>query len=264
MTTDRAFLRDQQYRDDTNLNARAALHRRFSVSPQGFTRWLFDALDPPPDARILDVGCGPGFLWRANADRVPGGWEVLLSDFSPGMVRAAREALGAGRFRYELADAAALPHPPGTFDAVVANHMLYRVPDRPRAIAELARVLRPDGALYAATNGTGHLREIGDLVARHGSGLRGEHHAAAFGLENGASQLGTAFATVELRLRENQLEVTDPDAVAAYVLSMVPRERVDVDAIRREVAGVIGREGSLRVETASGLFIARTPIQSSP
>ena len=97
MTTERAYLREVQYRDDSNLNARAELHRRFSVDRRGLQPWTFDQLELPPDGRLLEVGCGPGMLWTANSGRVPEGWRVVLSDFSPGMARAEAAAQAIGR-----------------------------------------------------------------------------------------------------------------------------------------------------------------------
>ena len=44
---------------------------------------------------------------------------------------------------YAVLDLQALPFPEACFDAVIANHMLYHVPDRPRALAEVQRVLKP-------------------------------------------------------------------------------------------------------------------------
>lgn len=152
----------------------------------GFHRWVFDQLDVPSRARLLEVGCGPGHLWAANRERMPAGWEAFLSGFSYGMITAARSRLGAG-FRLEVADAEALPHPSGTFHAAIANHMLYHVQNRPRAIRDLARVLRPDGTLYAVTNGRDHLRELDELVARWLPPCAARERGAAFGLENGAA-----------------------------------------------------------------------------
>ncbi len=128
---DPEYLKTQQYGDAGNLNARAALG---------------------PEARILEVGCGPAQLWRRNLNRLPTGWRVTLTEFSPGVVSAARGALAGHEALFTFAD--------GAFDAVIANYMLYHVPDRPRAFAEIARVLRPGGRLFATTNGPDNLREL--------------------------------------------------------------------------------------------------------
>jgi SAM-dependent methyltransferase len=257
---ERTYLRQVQYRDDSNLNARFELHRRFSVNPGSFHRWVFDQLEAPADARLLDAGCGAGYLWATNADRVPVGWGVLLADFSPGMIAAARQALG-GRCRYLVADVQALPHPCGAFDAALANHMLYHVPDRQLAVRELARVLRPDGVLYAVTNGLGHMRELDELMARFGTSSF-TRHSTLFGLENGAEQLREVFAEVELRRWDDALAITEAEPIVAYVRSMPLGAQVDCGAIQREAAAVIEREGVFRVRKATGLFVARSPIQS--
>src|ERR1700683_2753522 len=64
------------------------------------------------------------------------------------------------------ADITALPFRDGTFDVVLAAHMLYHVPDRPAAVRELRRVLAPGGVCIAVTNGARHLRSLRGLVER--------------------------------------------------------------------------------------------------
>ena len=260
--SDRAYLREVQYRDDTNLNARAALHERFSVNPVGLQRWIFDLLDLPSRAEVLEVGCGPGHLWVANLDRIPPGWRVVLSDFSPGMVGAARRRLGSHRFGFEVADAEVVPHGPGTFDAVIANHLLYHVSNRRRAIAEFSEVLKPDGVLYAVTNGPAHMHEIDNLLTAHSLQAAFDRHSRAFGLETGRDQLRSSFAEVEVQHYEDRLEVTDTDAVVAYVLSMSTGRPVDLGALRRDVGALIERDGCFRVSKATGMFVARSPLSS--
>ena len=88
---------EQQYRDDSNLRARIDLHERFTTATEPWHRWVFDRIDLPPEARILEIGCGPAELWAQNLDRIPAGWELTLADLSPGMVEKAREVLGRPR-----------------------------------------------------------------------------------------------------------------------------------------------------------------------
>ena len=66
-------LRTQQYRDGRNLNARIALHDRFSTNKGSWHRWIFDHFNLPANARILEVGAGVGRLWAENAERIPPG-----------------------------------------------------------------------------------------------------------------------------------------------------------------------------------------------
>ena len=84
--TDQNYLKNDQYRDASNLNVRIALHQRFGTGKIGLHRWAFDQFDLPPDAHVLELGCGPGQLWAENLDRIPAGWQITLSDLSLGMV----------------------------------------------------------------------------------------------------------------------------------------------------------------------------------
>jgi len=257
---DRAHLRAVQYVDDSRFSARFELHRRFGAGPARFHAWVFDQLRLPPDARVLEIGCGPGQFWETNAARVPAGWRLVLTDFSPGMIAAAGRRLG-DRAACAVADAEALPFRAGRFHAAIANHMLYHVPDRRRAARELARVLRPDGVLLAATNGADHLRELDELAARWAPDGRIARSAGAFSLANGAEQLGAGFGRVEMLEQRGELVVTEAEPIAAYVRSMTSVDW-DVEGLRGEAAAVIEREGAFRIRTHAGVFVAGAPIQS--
>ena len=85
----------RQYHNTSNLNARIALHERFSTNSYGLQPWIFRHFDLPDEARILDVGCGPGRLWAENLSRLPQGWSITLTDASPGMVAKAKGSIRA-------------------------------------------------------------------------------------------------------------------------------------------------------------------------
>ena len=149
-STNRTYLL-RQYRDGSNLNARICLHERFSTNGSGFFRWYFDQSGIPDNASVLEVGCGTGQFWLENRDRIPPGWQVVLTDLSRGMVGEAEVALGpvSSNLEFRVADVQDLPFQSDSFDAVLANFMLYHVPDRQRAVAEVRRVLKPGGKFYA-------------------------------------------------------------------------------------------------------------------
>ena len=259
--TDQDYLLSEQYGDADNLNARLALHRRFSTNKRGWMPWAFDQLDLPAHSEILDVGCGPCDLWVENVDRIPGGWHVVLSDFSSGMLEQARKNLrDCDRgFSYWCVDAQAIPFAGERFDAVVANHMLYHVPDRVRAISELHRVLKPGGRLYAATNGHAHLRELREWIARFDPQAAEIDAAIEFGLDRGGvEQLAECFAGVEIRRYPDSLVVTEVEPFVAYVLSTsrAPAIRANLEAFVRQAEHEIMTEGAIRITKDVGLFVA--------
>src|SRR5258708_15703532 len=121
------YLRDEQYRDAGNFSARVELHRRFSTNRGSWQRWVFDHLLAAlgTEAPVLEVGCGPALLWRANLERLPAGWRVMVTDFSAGMIQSVRRALAAhgARLRVGVTDARDPPIAEGRFDAAGAEHM---------------------------------------------------------------------------------------------------------------------------------------------
>lgn len=262
--TDQEYLRTQQYNDAAKLNDRMRLHARFSTNTYPWQRWVFEQLGLPADARVLEAGCGPGQLWLQNRDRIPPGWQVTLADFSAGMLAEAQQNLAGLRpFGFEQADAQALPFADASFDALIANHMLYHVPDRSRALAEFRRVLRPGGRLYAATNGQAHLRELFALAERLAPQLErwgGAAEGGNFTLENGGEQLARHFAGAELRRYPDGLVVTEAEPLVAFIMSMHLADQAGEGQraeLLAKVEAILREQGSIHITKDSGLFIAQ-------
>src|SRR5438552_2816042 len=153
-----ADLRDQ-YKDSSNLAARAAIYR-YSTSPGFGPDWVFEQMlaGIPPRAEILEVGCGPAILWRDNRQRIPKDWRVRLTDLMPGMIGEARAAMGDDeRFQFHVMDVQKLDLPDASADAVIANHMLYHVPAFPHGLREIRRVLRSEGKLLPSSHTEYHM-----------------------------------------------------------------------------------------------------------
>jgi SAM-dependent methyltransferase len=242
-------LRDEQYGDASRFAVRVELHRRFSTNPEPWHRSVFDLLRLPPDARVLELGCGPALLWRGNAEHIPPGWRIVLSDFSPGMLEAARKVLAPVKRPFELCvvDATQIPFDADEFDGVIANHMLYHVPDRERALSEIRRVLAPGGRLYAATIGHRHLHELLGLAGVPNRPPR------AFGIENGHAQLEAAFRDVAFHEYRNKLRVTDAGLAIDYVESIFG-PLGNREEILRVIEGRISASGAFELTSSSGLF----------
>jgi SAM-dependent methyltransferase len=137
-TTDRVLLTERAYPNSRNLNSRASIYE-FQHPREDFFERVLGLADWPANAKVLDVGCGPGhYLSRVRGVGV---------DLSEGMAREA--AVHAPTL---VGDVCALPVASGSIDRLLAPHMLYHAPDLDQGAAELRRVLRPGGIALVVTN----------------------------------------------------------------------------------------------------------------
>lgn len=264
--TDQDYLRTHQYKDPGNLNARIALHAKYSRAEVPWFAWLVGQVDWPDDGRVLEVGCGTGVLWTSTAGLLPR-LRLTLTDLSEGMVEAAVAAVRPLPLMEldgcRTCDAQELPFDNDSFDVVVADHMLYHVPDSGRAALEFARVLQPDGVLLAATNGPRHLDAVSE-VSRAALGWSPlDFLDGRFGRSTGGSILGTAFGSVTWQRHPSTMVCTDPADVVAFIASTVagrdatPRQRVALD---EAVAARFAAEGGqMTITTEAGCFVAKHP-----
>jgi SAM-dependent methyltransferase len=260
---DQNYLCNEQYKDASNINTRIRMHVEFSTNKYGWFHWVFDQYEIAPQARILELGCGPGDLWLDNIDRIPEGWEITLSDFSAGMLAKAQEKLASQPhpFGFEVIDAQSIPYEADHFDVVIANHFLYHVPDRQKAIAEIRRVLKPGGPLYTTTIGMGHMKELPDLVERFDPGKSDflRNTEIPFTLEDGADQLSPYFSEIEMRRYPDELRVTDAEVLVDYAFSgmRLGLERSRRDEFYRYIEQeMAANDGVIKIKKDSGLFLA--------
>ena len=249
-----------QYRDSANLRAPARLYQLFGANGVDWNRWVFDQLDLPDTTRILELGCGPGALWLRNRDRVPAGWHVTLTDLSEGMIEEAQANLRdlGPKFSFEVLDAQNLDYDTESFDAVIANHMLYHVDNREKAFSAIRSVLKEGGSIYATTNGAGHLRQLRALGQRVKPTTDWSSFEDRFSLESGATQLGKWFEHVEVRRVDGELRVTEVQPLIDYVQST---EQMRLDEDQRWIFSAfveqeISVNGAFRIATAGGIFVA--------
>ncbi len=253
------YLRDDQYANDVNLSARIAIHRLYSTNPQGWFPWVFDHLALADANVVLELGCGDGRLWSENLHRVPKDVRLVLTDFSAGMVEAARSRLSARlpNARYQVVDAQAIPFDDATFDVVIANHMLYHVANLEQALAEIRRVLKPEGRCYASTNGSRHMVEIEYLVRVRAPAAQTQNPTRFFDLDNGLDALQRVFEHVEREYYVDSLKVTDSLDVIRYLLSTPAKAFLTEERIRdlrRALDNQISLAGSFHVSKETGLF----------
>lgn len=97
--------------------------------------------------RVLDVGCGTGYLLRRLAERFPGATTLSGVDAAPGMVQVAEATATDPRLSFTVGTAEHLPHADASFDLVVSTTSFDHWHDQRAGVAECARVLRSGGRL---------------------------------------------------------------------------------------------------------------------
>ena len=100
----------KQYETSNNLNSRIRLHGLYSTNKLGWSKWVFDNYALNQNQTVLELGCGNGEIWRENADKIPCGVKLTLSDFSQGMLESAKEnTVGLG-INYQIVNAQSIPY----------------------------------------------------------------------------------------------------------------------------------------------------------
>lgn len=263
--TAQAYLQSQ-YGSKTNLQIRVETHEKYSFPRQDFTAWVLDQIPWRGRERVIDVGCGSGIYTRPTQQRAG---QYLAGDLSLGMLRS----LPTDVPRINL-DVQHLPLAHESVDVILANHMLYHVPNQDAAAHHFARVLRPGGVLLAATNTDHNRPELNDLVTTLAHELHLPIPEGALGdsllsftLENGQTLLQRHFAQVERHDLASEFVFPAPEPIIAYIgttrellLENAPPgitwETV-VEALYHHLSAHIARHGEFRVRKMAGVFVCR-------
>ena len=260
---DPQYLRAEQYRDSSNLAARANLHTKYGRGD--WFAWVAQQPTWPSVGRVLELGCGAGWFWANSTPHVPPGLELTLTDLSPGMVeetvQRVRDLSHWPVVEGQAADASALPFEAGSYDVVHALHMLYHLPVPASGVDEIVRVLRPGGLAVIATNGRDTMSELFALNAEVFGGAARDETIDAFSLESAELILRERFEQVELRMYPDTLRITDPADVYGYHTSSPPGDAATDEqqaALRRVIdAAFVRGGGGLTVTKSVGVFLCR-------
>jgi ubiquinone/menaquinone biosynthesis C-methylase UbiE len=268
---DKAHLVGESYATDEPLSVRIETHRRYSVPPVDLPAWVLDRYAWRGDETVLDVGTGTGQYLAPLRRHIPGG-RIIGADLAPGMLRDLRAKGVPGGASLLNADAEALPLADAACDVMIASYVLFFVPDIPRALAEARRVLRPGGALLAATLAHVYMDELHAAINAAMKRLGAAHDRRwdgvprRFSLGNGAAQLEPYFARVTLHQFESALVFPQAGPVLAYVASTRDTYRDDIPpgrtwndlmaALRDVVDAEIAAHGEFRVSKPAGVLIA--------
>jgi SAM-dependent methyltransferase len=217
---------------------------------------LLQHLALPGSSYLLDVGCGNGSMHPTFGER---GVHVIGLDTSVGMLREARAAAAKG-----------LPIPDSSFDRVLAAHMLFHVPDRPKALKEMRRVLRPGGRVVLTTNGAEamqRLMDVHDEAARElGYVPLPEPERSWFTLDDlPLVQLVFPAATRHVINTALVFPASEP-AVHFYATGRIDRIRDTpsdgshrpplLARVREKIDAIIETDGQFRVPKSLGFFVA--------
>ena len=246
----------KQYENASKLNTRISIHDKYSVNKQGFGNWIASHYRISEGMRVLELGCGTGTMWKGQDGLISKCSQLVLTDFSEGMVRAAHDNVGDfPNVTYCVAGIQAIPFEANSFDAVIANMMLYHVPDLGKGLSEVKRVLKEGGSFYCATYGErGITAYIADLLKPYGVEDRVNRN---FTLQNGEQILKQVFSSVEKREYVDSLEVANLDDMLDYLYSLT--SMTDICHVEREtVRSVLAQntvDGVLKVPKEYGMFI---------
>jgi SAM-dependent methyltransferase len=255
----------RQYHTPDNLQVRIQTHEQYSQPKVDLPHWVVEQIPWDGTERIIDVGCGNGAYTEVARQR---GRYYIAADLSFGML----QTLPFPNLPRVNLDAQFLPFTSNSADLLMANFMLFHVPDLDQAIAELARVLRPGGRLLASTNSSHTMPELpalGQAAARR-LGLADlplfPQRQLTFDLETGAAALERHFSQVTRHDLPGALIFPSPEPVIAYIAST--KERITANlppgltwddlttTLHDLLTEHIAQHGHFRVTKRLGLFIA--------
>lgn len=254
-----------QYGTAEKLRIRQEAHRLYSETPTDYGAWLFGHLDAQPGEIVLDVGCGPGTFYPVLRTF---GVKIVALDASLGMVSEI-EAQNVATQWPAQANAERLPIAAASCHRVMANHMLYHVPDQMAALTEMRRVLRPGGRVLISTNSQNNHIELLDL---HRSAAAQLGFAASPSTEHrfntGHLELvRSVFPTAVLHEQHAAFAFPATASALAYYASGIidlidPRSADDshqpqlLAILGGQIDAIIAEKGIFRVYKGVGVFVA--------
>ncbi len=247
----------QQYATANNLCTRMSIHDKYSTNKTGFGNWIVSNYRIEKGMKVLELGCGIGDMWKNRESLIRACSKLVHSDFSEGMLAIAKENVGNyDNVEYKVVDIQEIPYEDEIFDVVIANMMLYHVPDIYRGLAEVRRVLKKGGSFYCATYGEHGITEyLSKILSAYGVEDKLNKN---FTLQNGYAILSRSFLKVEKLEYIDSLEVTNVDDIVEYIyslssmvaLSNVPKHRIKEPLMQNLTDGV------LNIPKEYGMFIA--------
>ena len=161
---------------------------------------------------------------------------------------------------FRVIDIQNIPFEDESFDVVIANMMLYHVPDMNRGLTEVRRVLKKGGAFYCATYGEHGIMEFLSK-ALNAYGVE-DNANKNFTLQNGKEILEPFFADIQKLDYEDSLEVTHIDDLIEYIYSLSSMTSLS-SVTKEEIHDVLGKfvvNGVLNVPKEYGMFCCKKAL----
>ena len=252
----------KQYETDKNLSVRGQLHAKYRTNKnQNLIEWLFERYKFADNYRVLELGCGNGYQWENRIEQLPNGCELILSDLSDGMVNIVQEKYSRHKnMSVQKIDIQDIPFSDGYFDAVIANYMLYHVPDLQKGFSEVKRVLKTGGKFYSATNGTGGMNKyIRNAFKQINPQSTAYPDILTFNLQNGKDILSKYFENVQRFDYEDSLAVTNTQDLMDWIKSSITASECsenDLNRLYDYFEDIRQKEGVINIPKETGLFIS--------
>ncbi|WP_297422985.1 methyltransferase domain-containing protein [Clostridium sp.] len=251
----------EQYKSDKNLNIRSNLHS-YNINNIDFDKWCFNQINFSINANVLELGCGTGKLWFKNKDHIDNTLNITLSDFSKSMMKIAKNRLKdvQHNFKYEEINAENIPYNDETFDIIIAQHMIYFIPDIEKALAEIQRVLKPSGVFYVTANSSESMKELNRLAENFApdSGLDNNGYSERFDLEHGRGILEKYFSKIEVEILDGKIIVDEAEPVVSYKASTIQGSTILVGERKKDFTNYlkdyIKKNGSISITTKTCMF----------
>ena len=255
-TNDISILK-QQYATADHLKTRMSIHDKYSTNKMGFGNWIVSNYRIDQGAKVLEIGCGTGDIWKNRESLIGNCSKLILSDFSEGMLAAAKDRIGHyDNLEYRVLDIQELPYENEVFDVVIANMMLYHVSDLDKGLAQVRRVLKRGGHFYCATYGeNGIIAYLSNILSAYGVE---DNINKSFTLQNGNEILSKFFSKVEKLEYIDSLAVTNIDDMVEHICSlpsMTSLKNVPKQVIK-DILAENTTNGILNVPKEYGMFIS--------
>lgn len=211
------------------------------------------------NAAMLEIAAGTGIVTKHLYATLPSDARLVVTDLNDAMLDIARQKVPADqRIDWRTADAGALPFADGSFDAVLCQFGLMFFPDKPAALREMHRVLKPSGTLLFNVWGSLADNPIGGLAHQTVTAFfpidPPKFYTVPFGLHDEALLKGmlsdAGFSNVTWETVDITGESESADKAARglvfgspIIVAIQERGTVDPEAIMRAVAARLAEEG---------------------